>query len=114
MIQELISDGVPSITRYQSKLDKTMRLHSATSVIENGLSCLTRLLGFAPYIHELITFPIGKFDDQADSTSQALDWYPQRCTNLGIFVFWREEYKKFLREEGRLKELQDLEEKYPM
>jgi phage terminase large subunit-like protein len=26
------------------------------------------------YLHELATFPKGKFDDQVDSTSQALDW----------------------------------------
>ena len=28
----------------------------------------------AEYMHELTTFPNGKFDDQVDSTSQALDW----------------------------------------
>jgi hypothetical protein len=27
------------------------------------------------YLHELTTFPKGKHDDQADSTSQALDWF---------------------------------------
>lgn len=26
------------------------------------------------YLHELTTFPKGRFDDQCDSTSQALDW----------------------------------------
>ena len=35
----------------------------------------------AVYLHELTVFPNGKHDDQADSTSQALDWarqYPSR------------------------------------
>jgi phage terminase large subunit-like protein len=35
----------------------------------------------AAYLHELNVFPYGKHDDQADSTSQALDWamqYPAR------------------------------------
>ena len=32
----------------------------------------------ATYLHELVTFPKGKYDDQADSTSQALDWAKQR------------------------------------
>jgi hypothetical protein len=29
-------------------------------------------------MHELKTFPNGKFDDQVDSTSQALDWVRDR------------------------------------
>jgi phage terminase large subunit-like protein len=35
------------------------------------------------YLHELASFPKGKYDDQADSTSQALDWFKQQCMNSG-------------------------------
>jgi predicted phage terminase large subunit-like protein len=31
----------------------------------------------AEYLHELTTFPFGKYDDQVDSTSQALAWTKQ-------------------------------------
>jgi len=51
-----------------------MRLHSATNIIENGLVYLpTEAHWRAVYLHELTVFPNGKHDDQADSTSQALD-----------------------------------------
>ena len=51
-------------------------MHSVTSTIENGLVHLPeKAFWLAEYLHELITFPKGKNDDQADSTSQALDWF---------------------------------------
>src|SRR5271167_3352048 len=36
LIQELIADGCYAVTRYQPTLDKTMRLHAQTAIIENG------------------------------------------------------------------------------
>ncbi len=29
-------------------------------------------------MHEMSTFPKGKYDDQVDATSQALDWFSKR------------------------------------
>ena len=75
LIQELIRDGLYGITRYAPKMDKVMRMHSVTSTIENGFIYLPDKADWlTDYVHELITFPKGKFDDQCDSTSQALDW----------------------------------------
>jgi hypothetical protein len=52
-----------------------MRMHSITPTIENGFVYLPEKAEWlAVYLHELTTFPNGKFDDQCDSTSQALDW----------------------------------------
>jgi len=52
-----------------------MRMHSVTSTIENGFVYLPdEAEWLADYQRELVTFPKGKFDDQCDSTSQALDW----------------------------------------
>jgi hypothetical protein len=52
-----------------------MRLHSITSTIENGFVYLPdQAEWLQAYLHELTTFPNSKHDDQADSTSQALDW----------------------------------------
>jgi predicted phage terminase large subunit-like protein len=75
LIQELIRDNVYGVTRYEPTMDKIMRLHSVSNTIENGLVYLPTEADWLPvYLHELTTFPNGKHDDQADSTSQALDW----------------------------------------
>ena len=82
LIQELIREGVHGVTRYEPTMDKIMRMHSVTSTIENGFVYLPDEADWlAVYLHEMTTFPKGKHDDQADSTSQALDWaklYPSR------------------------------------
>ena len=75
LIQELIREGFHPVTRYSTTMDKIMRMHSVTGTIENGLVYLPEKAEWlAQYMHELTTFPNGKFDDQVDSTSQALDW----------------------------------------
>ena len=75
LIQELIREGLPAVKRYDPKMDKKMRLNSVTSTIENGFVYLPETaVWLADYQRELTTFPNGKFDDQCDSTSQALDW----------------------------------------
>ena len=43
----------------------------------------------AEYLHELSTFPKSKFDDQVDSTSQALEWLKQRVPGWGILEYYR-------------------------
>jgi len=79
LIQELTREGLHSVTRYEPKLEKIMRLNSVTSTIERGFVYLPeKAMWLADYLHELTTFPKGKFDDQCDSTSQALDWVKTR------------------------------------
>jgi hypothetical protein len=76
-------------------MDKTMRLHSVTSTIENGFVYLPeRAEWLASYLHELTTFPSGKHDDQTDSTSQALDWAKNQNREYGLFEYWRQEAEK--------------------
>jgi predicted phage terminase large subunit-like protein len=95
LIQDLIADGVHSVTAYQTKMDKISRMSTASSMIENGFVLLpARAAWLDPYRHELSVFPNGQYDDQVDSTSQALDWFKQ-----GRSTFWfaeqaREEYHK--------------------
>jgi predicted phage terminase large subunit-like protein len=75
LIQELIDEGLYAVTRYAPEGDKQMRLYAQTAMIENGFVYLPKEAPWlAEYIHELLTFPNSKFDDQVDSTSQALDW----------------------------------------
>jgi predicted phage terminase large subunit-like protein len=51
-----------------------MRLYAQTAKFENGLVLLPSSASWLKdYVHELTTFPGAKFDDQVDSTTQALD-----------------------------------------
>jgi len=78
LIQELLAEGLSSVTRYVPEHDKIMRLYAQTATIENGFVYLPREVPWlAEYLHELTTFPNAKYDDQADSTSQALTWIKQ-------------------------------------
>lgn len=73
LIQELIEDGVHCLPRVRRERDKAMRMHAQRASIENDFVYLPEEAhGLPEYIHELTTFPRGKFDDQVDSTSQAL------------------------------------------
>ena len=48
----------------------------------------------ATYVQELTTFPKAKFDDQVDSTAQALKWIFESGNEPGILVFYRQELAK--------------------
>jgi predicted phage terminase large subunit-like protein len=86
LIQELRYEGLHAVTRYEPKLEKIMRLHSVTSTIENGFVHLPdKAEWLAEYVHEMTSFPKGKFDDQCDSTSQALDWIKSGSKYDGFF-----------------------------
>jgi hypothetical protein len=55
-----------------------MRMHAQTPKLEGGFVYLPREAPWlAEYLHELTIFPGAKYDDQADSTSQALAWIAQ-------------------------------------
>jgi predicted phage terminase large subunit-like protein len=88
LVQELIREGVYGVTRYVPKDHKIMRLHSVTSVIENGYVYLpTEASWLDSYLREMLTFPKGKNDDQVDSTSQALDWIKQGNHAFGVYQY---------------------------
>jgi hypothetical protein len=71
-------------------MEKIMRLHSVTSTIENGFVHLPEKAEWlGEYLHEMTSFPKGRFDDQCDSTSQALDWIKGGCPYDG-FLSWLE------------------------
>ncbi len=97
LIQELVSDGMHAIKKYEPTMDKTMRMHTVTSTIENGFAHLPdKAAWLGEYLHELTSFPKGKYDDQADSTSQALDWFKQLNTTpvYGLFEYYKREAEK--------------------
>ena len=76
VIQDLKADGVHAVTAYQppTGTDKIMRLHAQTALFENGRVLLpSRAPWLADYVTELTSFPGSRYDDQVDSTTQALD-----------------------------------------
>jgi predicted phage terminase large subunit-like protein len=92
LIQELIDEGVHAVARYKPDCDKLMRLHAQTGAIENGFVYLPREAHWlAEYLHELTTFPNSKYDDQVDSTSQALAWTKQGSSGQAWIEFMRQQ-----------------------
>jgi predicted phage terminase large subunit-like protein len=86
LIQELIHDGCHGVTRYQPTIDKIMRLHAQTAMIENSFVHIPETAPWiAEYLHEMTVFPKGKHDDQVDSTAQFLDWFKIPMPGWGIF-----------------------------
>jgi hypothetical protein len=85
---------VPGSTRYEPKMEKILRMHTVSSTIENGLVHIPdQAHWLAEYLHEITSFPKGKFDDQVDSTSQALDWIKDGVLP-GIFQVYKEQAEK--------------------
>lgn len=89
LIQELKNQGMHKIKEYKPKYDKIMRAHAQTGAFENGK---VRLPISAPwleeYVYELTTFSKGKYDDQVDSTSQAIEWITSEGFASQSFLNW--------------------------
>lgn len=96
LIQELVDDGMYAVQRYEPTMDKVMRLHTVTSMIENGFFYVPEEAPWlAEYIHELLIFPNGKYDDQVDATSQGLAWFQNReSQELGLLKFYERQEAK--------------------
>ncbi len=102
LIQELVSDGMHAIKKYEPTMDKIMRMNSVTSTIENGFIHLPdKAAWLGEYLHELTTFPKGKYDDQADSTSQALDWFKNDSMNqtYGLIEYMKQQAERMKAEQ---------------
>jgi predicted phage terminase large subunit-like protein len=76
LIQDLRADGVCGLEPYDpgSGIDKRMRLYAVSAEFESGRARLPRSASWKEeYIREITGFPGTKYDDQVDSTSQALE-----------------------------------------
>jgi phage terminase large subunit-like protein len=72
-----------------------MRAHAQTAMIENGFVFVPNQASWlAEYLHELETFPKGRYDDQVDSTSQALEWIKGAGAEPGIITYYRMECER--------------------
>jgi predicted phage terminase large subunit-like protein len=92
LIQELRSEGLSCLRGYEPDHDKVMRLHAQSALIENGFVYLPEQACWRDeYLHELITFPNAKYDDQVDSTSQALAWFNSASREPAVFTFYAQQ-----------------------
>jgi predicted phage terminase large subunit-like protein len=77
LIQELRAEGIYRVEAYKPApgSDKLLRLHAQSIKFENGNVYLPRHAPWLEeYVRELTGFPGGKYDDQVDSTTQALEY----------------------------------------
>jgi predicted phage terminase large subunit-like protein len=83
LIQELVAEGVHAVQKYAPTMHKITRMNTVTSTIENGFVHVPEKAPWlGEFLHELTTFPQAKYSDQADSTSQALDWIKQQSAPM--------------------------------
>ena len=86
-----------AIKKYEPTPDKITRMNTVTSMMENGFVHLPEKAAWlGEYLRELTNFPKSKHDDQADSTSQGLDWFKQHCMTpvYGLFEYYKQEAEK--------------------
>ena len=66
-----------------------MRVHAQTAVMENGFVLLPSEANWlADYLAELTVFPMGRYDDQVDSTAQFLAWARKPLPAQGMIDYW--------------------------
>lgn len=88
LIQDLKTEGMHRIKPYLPPpgADKIMRLYSQTAEFEAGHVLLPSAAPWLPeYISELVAFPGSRYDDQVDSTTQALEYLTGKGRVLSMF-----------------------------
>jgi predicted phage terminase large subunit-like protein len=92
LVQELVNEGLRIVKPVKPEGDKKMRMNAQTATIENGFVQLPQEAPWlADYLLEITTFPGSKYDDQADSTSQALAWINLTPSEDGLITFYRKD-----------------------
>jgi predicted phage terminase large subunit-like protein len=110
LIQELVSEGMHAIKKYEPTMDKETRMNTITSTIENGFAHLPENAAWlGEYLHELTSFPNGKNDDQADSTSQALDWIKRNFSEP--YGWLRHLAREEMVREGNIEGIEEMDRK---
>lgn len=94
LVQDL-REASPKIQGVVCEGDKIMRLQAQTPSFENGRVLLPKEAPWLrEYVSELLAFPMAKYDDQVDSTAQALRWITDLGRVPSIFRYYRREWEK--------------------
>jgi len=105
LIQELVKEGLHIVKPVKPEGDKTMRFNAQTATIENGFVYLPEATHWlADFIYEITTFPAAKYDDQADSISQALAWITLTPAEDGLIAFYRHDTARMMHAQGHSNE----------
>ena len=101
LIQELKAEGCSTVKGINPLKEKVARLMAQTPGIEQGRVLLPESAPWLEeYLRELTNFPNGRYDDQVDSTSMALEWINTRefQPGMGYFYYmkrlWREQQER--------------------
>ena len=89
LIQEVKGQGITGIEAIKAPPgnDKVMRLVAQTAKFEARLVLIPRDTSWTEeYVRELTGFPGTRFDDQVDSTTQALEFLGQRAHSNGLWA----------------------------
>jgi predicted phage terminase large subunit-like protein len=89
LLQDLKTDRVMGLYPYcpPPGNDKPMRLYAQSAVFENGQVFLPKNASWLhEYVRELTSCPGSKYDDQVDSTTQALVYMTSISKNLAIWA----------------------------
>jgi len=90
LLQELKREDIYNLKEVKPTTSKAMRMSNQTAFIENGFVYLPKEEPWLQaYENELMLFPIGQFDDQADSTSQALAYIQEQMQEPAGLAFYR-------------------------
>ena len=94
LVQEL-RETLSRVKGIKCEGDKLMRMLAQTPEIENGNILLPiEAPWLAEYVQELTTFPRAKYDDQVDSTAQAIKWITGEGREPGLLVYYRQEAER--------------------
>ncbi len=98
VLQELLHNGFHIARAVKPDRDKQTRMANQTALIETGRVFIPEQAPWlAEYLHELVMFPNGKYDDQVDSTSQALAQLNYKeMKNRNIYEYYRSESARIL------------------
>ena len=92
LVQELRAEGHGKFHPVKHTQAKKERMVNQTALIENGFVHLPmEAQWLAAYTHELSVFPRGKYDDQVNSASQALDQIHRWTAGRGLYEMYRQE-----------------------
>jgi predicted phage terminase large subunit-like protein len=90
LLQDLKRENLFVLKEVKPTQSKAMRMHNQTAFIEGGFVLLPKEAAWLQaYETELMLFPIGQFDDQVDSTSQALADIQEHLQEPGLLGFYR-------------------------
>lgn len=103
LLQELANSGFSKARACKPDRAKAVRMEGQTGYIRSGFVHLPEQAHWlAEYLHELEVFPKGRFDDQVDATSQALEYLSNhRMEFQGLYDFYRLEAERLEEEAQR-------------